>query len=226
MLPSKAHEALSLYGGVDVLVNNGGVTTRSMARNTEFEVDIFLANVGFLSYVSLTKALLPSWEQPVSEKEGRISKPIIINTSSVAAKFGVPVRTAYCAAKHAIRGWFDAFRIEQFLLGQPVEVLNIVLGSTKTDVARNAITESVNTRLEASDVNIEGGLDPEFVVGRILAAAYAGRQEIWIAPKQEMLALYLNQYVPETARKIMIKFMSKQYAFEKGVNLEMTDREL
>eukprot|EP00804_Cyclotella_cryptica_P024596 CCRYP_001618-RA/>CCRYP_001618-RA protein AED:0.05 eAED:0.04 QI:0/0/0/1/1/1/2/0/344 len=226
ILPSMVDEAMSLYGGVDVLVNNGGVTTRSMAQSTEFEVDVYLAKVGFLSYVSLTKALLPSWKQPDSHKHARISNPIIINTSSVAAKFGVPVRTAYCAAKHAIMGWFDSFRIEQFLLGQPVDVLNVVLGSTKTDVARNAIAGSVNTKLEASDINIDGGLDPEFVVGRILAAVYAGRQELWIAPMREMLALYLNQYVPETARKVMMKFTAKQYAIETIVNQEMTDTEL
>jgi hypothetical protein len=53
-------------------------------------------------------------------------------------------------------------------------------------------------------------------VERVLAAANAGRQEIWIAPKKELLMLYLNQYVPDLARKIMLKSIAKQYAVTKG----------
>lgn len=215
-LPSKAEEALSMYGGhIDVLVNNGGVSTRSMARNAGFDVDCFVTNVDFLSYVSLTKALLPSWEKRSSNKGKNTSKPIIINTSSIAGKFGIPVRTAYCGAKYAIMGWFDAFRIEQIMVGHPVDVLNVVLGPTRTDVARNAITESSDARFGDSDSNIDAGLDTEFVVGRVLATAYAGHKEIWIAPKKELLMLYLNQYIPEMAHKRMMKSMAKQYAVEK-----------
>jgi len=214
-LPSKAKKALGMYGGhIDVLVNNGGVTTRSFARDSGFDVDSHVTNVDFLSYVSLTKALIPSWESQSS------SKPLIINTSSVAGKVGVPVRTSYCGAKFAIQGWFDAFRIEQLMVGHPVDVLNVVLGSTRTNVARNAITESTDKSFGESDSNIEGGLDPEFVVGRVLATAYAGHKEIWIAPKKEMLILYLTQYMPDMAYKIMVTSMSKTYAIQKGSKLK------
>ena len=46
-IQSKAKEALELYGGlgIDVLVNNGGVSTRSMARNSSFDVDTFVTDV-------------------------------------------------------------------------------------------------------------------------------------------------------------------------------------
>ena len=211
-LPSIAEEALSMYGYVDVLVNNGGVTTRSMARNAEFGVDTYVNNIDFLSYVALTKSLLPSWEK------NKHSKPIIINTSSVAGKIGVPVRTAYSSAKFAIQGWFDAFRIEQELAGYPVDVLNVVLGSTRTNVARNAITNSADVKFGETDDNIEAGLDSEFVVERVLASAYANQKELWIAPRKELLMLYLNQYMPNTANKLLTKKVAKQYAVEKRVN--------
>lgn len=214
-LPSVANEALSLFGRVDVLMNNGGVSTRSFARNMGFGTDKFVMDVNCLSYVCLTKALLPSWEGPVKEGHdfGR-SVPTIINTSSIAGKVGAPVRTAYCAAKHAIHGWFDAFRIEQGLIGDPINVTNVVLGSTKTDVARNALTTSSTTTFGSSDANIENGLEPDFVVGRVLAAAYAGQAEMWVAPRKELLLLYLTQYVPTTARKVWAK-AGVQYAVEK-----------
>ena len=57
----------------------------------------------FLSYVALTKALLPSWENQLMDTTNS-NKPMIINTSSIVGKFGGPVRTAYSGAKHAIQG--------------------------------------------------------------------------------------------------------------------------
>lgn len=207
-LPSKTESALSFFGRVDILVNNGGVSTRSMANETVFDVDVRVANVDYLSYVSLTKALLPSWEKSKT-------KPMIINTSSVAGKLGAPVRTAYCGAKHAIQGWFDAFRIEQALSGLPIAVLNVVLGSTKTNIAHNAIVGSADKTFDSSDPNIDAGLDPEFVVKKVLAASYARCMEIWIAPKRELLLLYLNQYFPELAKKVMMISLANQYAVRK-----------
>mmetsp|Transcript_5831 Transcript_5831/g.10455 ORF Transcript_5831/g.10455 Transcript_5831/m.10455 type:complete len:86 (-) Transcript_5831:52-309(-) len=76
--------------------------------------------------------------------------------------------------------------------------------------------ESVDTTFGDSDNNIDDGLDVDFVVDRVLATSYAGHKEIWIAPKKELLLLYLNQYIPETAHKLMMKSLSKQYAVEKG----------
>ena len=216
-LPSKVEEALSLFDGrIDVLVNNGGVTTRSMARNSSFDVDMHVMNVDFLAYAQLTKSILPSWEK---SQEGT---PMIINTSSVAGKIGAPMRTAYCAAKFAIHGWFEAFRIEQNVAGNPVDVLNVVLGSTKTNAARNALTSSPDMMFgeDCVDRNIEGGLDPDFVVERVVASAYAKHDEIWIAPRMEMMILFLNQYLPASAKKVLSKKLAKQYIIEKQSTAE------
>lgn len=209
-LAAKAKEALAAYGRVDVLVNNGGVSTRSMARNAGLDVDEYVAGVDYLSYVALAKALLPSWEKGDADK-----KPTIINVSSTAGKFGLPVRTSYCGAKFAILGWFDSFRLEQCLVGHPIDVLNIVLGSTRTNVGRNAVTTSSATINGVTDVNIEAGLDPAFVADRMLASALGGREEAWIAPRSELKSLYLNQYFPETARRRFMGSLGMQYAVEK-----------
>ncbi|KAL9189020.1 hypothetical protein ACHAXT_011510 [Thalassiosira profunda] len=217
-LPAKTEEALAMYDGrVDVLVNNGGLTTRAMARNSSFEVHSYVADVDYLSYVALTKALLPHWESGDSG-----SKPIVINTSSLAGKIGAPVRTAYCGAKFAIHGWFDAFRIEQILVGKPIAVLNVVLGSTRTNVARNAVTHSPQLTFGESDDNIEAGLDPAFVVERVVAAAHAGREEMWIAPPVELGMAYMFQYFPETAKKLLVKTVLKKYAVDKRREPEKT----
>lgn len=213
-LPSKVEEAISLFDSpIDILVNNGGITTRSLATNATFGVDERVIRVDFLAYVLLTKCLLKScWERQEMK-----TNPIIINTTSVAGKVGLPVRTAYCGAKHALHGWFDALRIEQSIInGKPIHILNVVLGSTRTNIARNAITTNPETTFgdDTVDMNIESGLDPNFVVERVVAAAYARQDEIWIAPRKELLALYLNQYVPEMAKKLISKKFAKQYAVQ------------
>ena len=210
-LPSKVEEAVSLFDHIDVLVNNGGVTTRSMARNSKFDVDTHVMNVDFLAYVQLTKSILPYWEKTNN------NTPMILNTSSVAGKIGAPVRTAYCAAKFAIHGWFEAFRIEQNVTGHPINICNVVLGSTRTNAARNAITNSPDAKFgeDCIDKNIEGGLDPAVVVERVVASAYAKHDEIWIAPRMEMIILYLNQYLPAMAKTFLSKKLAKQYTIEK-----------
>eukprot|EP00957_Ditylum_brightwellii_P034137 2587624-Ditylum_brightwellii.AAC.1 len=216
-LKSKAETAIALFDGrIDILVNNGGVSTRAMARDSTFEVHPFVMNVDFLSYVALTKALLPTWELQISanNKAGLKTRPIIINTSSFVGRLAAPVRTIYSGAKHAIMGWYDAFRLEQMIVGYPIDVLNVVLGSARTNVAKNGITESPDKKFGGKDDNIENGLEPAFVVERILASAYAGQDELWIAPRKELFLLYLNQYIPITAKKILGKAVAKQYAVQ------------
>ena len=167
----------------------------------------------FLSYVALTKALLPSWENQLKDTTNS-NKPMIINTSSIVGKFGGPVRTAYSGAKHAIQGWFDAFRIEQVMAGYPINVLNVVLGPTQTDIARNAVTDTKDAKFGDSDDLNAAGLDTSFVAERVMAAAYVGRKEIWLAPRNELFLLYLNQYLPEVAYNRMMK-ATKEYAVQK-----------
>jgi len=213
-LPSKVEEAISLFDSpIDILVNNGGITTRSLATNATFGVDERVIRVDFLAYVLLTKCLLKScWERQEMK-----TNPIIINTTSVAGKVGLPVRTAYCGAKHALHGWFDSLRMEQSIInGKPIHILNVVLGSTRTNIARNAITSNPETKFgdDTVDMNIESGLDPNFVVERVVAVAYARQDEIWIAPRKELLVLYLSQYFPEMAKKLISKKFAKQYAVQ------------
>lgn len=207
-LASKAQEALSLYGRINVLVNNGGISTRSMARDAGLDVDKMVTNVDFLSYVALAKALVPSWE---NQSKDEYVKPTIINTSSVCGKVGLPTRTIYCAAKFAIHGFFDSFRFEQEIVGHPVNVLNVVLGPTRTNVSRNAVTENANSTFGETDKNIESGQDPAVVVERVVASSYAGMKELWMAPTKDVWMLYLNQYIPETSSKMMAKKLAKQY---------------
>eukprot|EP00854_Cymbomonas_tetramitiformis_P000705 gene705-1163_t len=165
-LPKDAY-AGKAFGHVDILVNNGGVSTRVMAHECSFAVDKEVMNVDFLGQVCLSKAVLPSM---MKRRSGQF-----VNISSLAGKTGVPLRTPYCAAKHALIGWFDALRLEQLETG--IRVTNVCPGSVRTNVSRNAMMHVVGAKFDAMDENIDTGMDVARVADRILAAAYKGIDE-------------------------------------------------
>merc|ERR1712066_703855 len=98
-----------------------------------------MLNVNFLSYVVLTKAVLPS----MKDRKGGC----IVNISSVAGKFGAPLRTLYCGAKHAVNGWFEALIAEEKgVFKSGITVTNVCPGSVRTEVAVNAVTADGSKR--------------------------------------------------------------------------------
>jgi len=200
-LGAKAAEAVKCFGRVDVLVNNGGISTRGMGREAGLEIDLKVCNTDFLSCVALTKGVLPSM---ISNKEG-----LIINISSVAGKTGLPLRTAYCGAKHGLIGWFDALRAEEVAQGSGVKVVNVCPGSTQTEVSKNAL-KADGSKFGTTDPNIASGLKVEKCCRLIINAGHAGIDEVWVAPRKEIWVLFVSQYLPSVG-KALTKKMAKNY---------------
>ncbi len=94
-----AQSVLEKFGRVDVLMNNGGISTRSEAMETSLEIDRRIMEIDYFSGVILTKALLPKM---IENGYGHIGV-----TSSISGKFGWPYRSAYAAAKHALFGFYQ-----------------------------------------------------------------------------------------------------------------------
>ncbi|MEP3167446.1 MAG: SDR family oxidoreductase, partial [Marinobacter sp.] len=129
-LAGKVQKVLDTFGGVDLLVNNAGVSQRSLCKDTDMSVYQKLMDVDVMGQIALTKAVLPHM---LERGAGHLAV-----TSSVAGKVGAPMRTGYCAAKHAVMGFFDALRAE--VEGQGVSVSTITPGFIRTDIARNALS--------------------------------------------------------------------------------------
>jgi short-subunit dehydrogenase len=94
--PTIVAEVLARTGGVDVLLNNGGVSQRAFAADATLEVERNLMEVNYFGPVALTKALLPSFRQ---HRAGHV-----VVVSSVMGYLGTPGRSTYAAAKHALHG--------------------------------------------------------------------------------------------------------------------------
>ncbi|HVR91135.1 MAG TPA: SDR family NAD(P)-dependent oxidoreductase [Novosphingobium sp.] len=161
-------------GGIDLLVNNAGISQRSLAVDTAMAVYDRIIDVDLLAPIALTQAVLPHMAKRGS---GRIAM-----ISSIAGKVGVPLRTAYSAAKFGLAGYADALRAEVAATGIKVHV--IYPGSIRTDVSRNALT-SDGTRRGASDKAIDNGIDPDVAAADMLSAMLRGEREIIIAEGAE-----------------------------------------
>lgn len=86
---------LCLHFQIDVLINNGGRTQRSIFIDTDVDVYEALMELNYLGTVSVTKQVLPHMM--------RRGSGIIATVSSVAGFVGVPLATGYSASKHAVQ---------------------------------------------------------------------------------------------------------------------------
>ncbi len=161
-------------GGIDMLVNNAGISQRSLAVDTDYAVYEKIIGVDLLAPIELTQAILP---RMAARGTGRIAM-----VSSVAGKVGVPLRSAYCAAKFGLIGYSDSLRAETAHLGLKVHV--IIPGSVRTDVSRNALN-SDGSRRGASDKAIDNGIDPDVAAAEMLDAIARDEREIIVADKLE-----------------------------------------
>ncbi|HYD12806.1 MAG TPA: SDR family NAD(P)-dependent oxidoreductase [Allosphingosinicella sp.] len=186
-LPATVETAWRWRDGVALLVNNAGVSQRSLAVDTVAEVYDQLIDVDLRAPIRLTQALLP---RLVERRSGTI-----VMIASVAGRLGPVLRTGYAAAKHGLIGYADALRAE-VEKAYGIQVMNVLPGSVRTGVARNALQADGSARGE-SDANIDAGMEPAECARQILEGLVQGKREIVVAEGREALAAALRWQDPD-----------------------------
>ena len=189
----KTAEAIASFGHIDSVLHNGGISQRSLIKDTPIEVDRKLMEVNFFGTVALTKAILPHFIQRKSGQFGVIS--------SLVGKFGSPYRSSYAAAKHALHGFFESLRLEHF--DEHISVTMICPGFIKTDVSKNALTAD-GTPLNEMDKAQENGMSAEDCAKEIYNALKKKKEEVYIGGKETM-GIYLKRFIPSIFTKILRK---------------------
>jgi dehydrogenase/reductase SDR family member 7B len=189
-----AEKILKQVGKIDILVNNAGISQRSFAKDTAFETDKKIFDVDYFGTIALTKAVLPSM---LLHKLGHI---VVI--TSVTGYIGTPLRSAYCAAKHALHGYFDALRAE--IWQENVKVLLVVPGFIKTNISINAIAANGKSQ-GTMDEGQANGIPAEVAAQKIIFAIEDNKEEIYIAGMKERSAVYLKRFFPSWFSKIIRK---------------------
>ncbi|HHC78575.1 MAG TPA: SDR family oxidoreductase [Flavobacteriia bacterium] len=196
-LDKLVQQAIFIFGaesGIDILINNGGISQRSLAIDTGITVDTHIFNTNYFGTVALTKALLPYF---VARKKGHI-----VVVTSVVGKIGTPLRSSYAASKHALHGFFDSLRAE--VHKDNIAVTLICPGFVNTDISRNALTGDGSTQ-NKMDKGTANGLSPDYFAKRMLKAIARKKQEAVIGGKLEVLAVYVKRFFPKILAKMIRK---------------------
>ena len=198
-------EALAFCPTIDVLINNGGISSRSNFVDTSIDVDERLMQVNFLSGAALAKAVVPGMVQK--------GQGAIIWIGSVQGLLGIPQRTSYAASKFAVQGYCEALRGELASSGVTVHVASP--GYIRTNLSRSAVTGDGNT-YGKMDATTEAGADPDDVAVTILDSVTNGKMDFTVASGfSATVAIYLRLLCPSLLRSMLVKRFDKAQKKEK-----------
>lgn len=193
-LPEKVKWVIKTMGQIDILINNAGISQRSNAIETSFEVYRRIMEINFFGTIQLTKCVLPYF---IEKNEGQF-----VTISSVAGKIGLPLRTAYSASKFALEGFFSALRTE--IYKSNIKILIVRPGAVKTNIAVNALLGD-GKAFNNKDKIIDNGMAPETVAASVLQAIKKNKKEITAASFKEKLLLIINRFIPSAVFNIVKK---------------------
>lgn len=195
-LTTSAKAALQFFGCIDILVNNGGISQRALAKETSMEVDRKIMEVDYFGTITLTKAMIPHF---IERKHGHF-----VTVSSITGIIGTPYRTAYAAAKHALQGFFNSLRAELWKENPAIYVTMICPGWTNTNLSITALRGDGSAQNKKDDTH-EHGLSPDLVATKIVQAIEQRKREIYVGGWKETLAAYLHRYIPGLFARIIRK---------------------
>lgn len=193
-----ATAALEAFGHIDILINNAGVTQRSMAEDTRLDVDRRLMEINFFAPITLTKQLLPHF------RERQTGKVVVI--SSMAGLMGFPLRTSYAAAKHALQGYFETLQVEHTIPG--FSALIVSPGRVNTPISLNALTASgeAHNKMDKGQAN---GIPVDVCVRKIVNGMRKGKQRVIVARSERLLWAF-HKFWPSVYYKIARNVGAKQ----------------
>jgi len=185
------------WGGVDVLVNNAGISMRALFAEADLGVIKELMDVNFWGTVYCTKFALPF----IMQRKG-----VIAGVSSVAGYRGLPGRTGYSASKFAMQGFLESLRTE--LLHTGVHVMWVSPGFTASNI-RN-VARSSDGSAQAETPLDEGKLMSAEECAHIIMDGVKKRKRTIIMTGQGKLAVWLNKLFPSMADKLVYAHFLKE----------------
>lgn len=188
-----AKQVADKFGRIDVLINNGGISQRSLGKDTPIDIDRKIMEVNYFGQIALTKAVLPYM---LRQKSGHI-----VVMSSIAGKFGFYLRTAYSASKHALHGFFEALRLENEEAG--IKVTIAVPGKIQSNISVNALKDDGTTHDKMDQSQAEGM--PALECARIIVNAMKNNKEEILVGNTEIKAVWIKRHFPKMFGRIIRK---------------------
>lgn len=184
------------FNGIDILINNAGISMRGMFQETSLETLRRVMDVNFWGTVYCTKFALDSILK---------NKGTIVGMSSVAGYRGLPGRSGYSASKFAVNGWLEALRTE--LLETGVNVMWVCPGFTKSNIRNAALNKDAKPQGE-SPLEEEKLMSAE-ECGQHIINAISKRKRTLVLTFTGKETVYMNKLFPSLTDKLTRKFFFK-----------------
>ncbi len=173
-----AAEAMRLFGRIDILINNAGITQRALFEELEMDVIRRVMDINFYGALYATKYCLAEIQK---------NKGSVIGISSAAGYRGLPGRAGYSASKFALNGFLEVLRTE--LLKKGVHVMTACPGFTSTNIRKRSLTK------DGSPQNEKKMMSSEECANHIYKAT-VNRKKILILTAQGKFFVFLNKWLP------------------------------
>ena len=190
-------DVMARFSGLDLLINNAGLTQRSAFLETEVEVFRRVMEVNFFGSLHCTKAALPE----LLRRRGQI-----VVVSSIAGFSPLYGRSGYSASKHALHGLFDSLRSELFSTG--VHVLVACPGFIDTDFANRALDADGTTATHPRST-LGQQATPDQVARAIINAA-SREEEMLVLSRVGHLTRLMTRVAPGTYQRLMARSLRKE----------------
>lgn len=190
-------EAVSAFGGIDVLVNNAGISMRALFNDLHLDVIRKVMDTNFWGAVYCTKYALPH----LLERKGSV-----VGVSSIAGKVGLPGRTGYSASKFALEGFLQSLRNENLKKG--LHVLVACPGFTASEI-RNTALSSDGSRQGESPREERQMMTAESVARHILHAVEYRKRDL-VLTFNGRLTVFLRKWFPKFTDRLVYQHMAKE----------------
>lgn len=189
-LVQKAWEAT---GGIDIAMLNAGISQRTTVEDTSMEMVRKIMEVNYFAPVAIAKEILPKM---VARGGGHIAA-----TTSIAGRFGFPLRCGYSSSKFALYGFFETLAAEYHKAG--IKVTLVCPGRVSTNISMYALDKGGKPHGEL-DPGQKNGM-PADIAARIITKAIAkGKREVLVGRK-ELLMVYIKRFFPGLCARLSRK---------------------
>lgn len=189
-------------GPLDAWINAAMVTVFSPVREMTAEEFQRVTEVTYLGQVHGTLAALRRMRQR--------DRGSIVLVGSALAYRGLPLQSAYCGAKFAVRGFFESVRSELIH-----EHCGVRLGMVQLPAVNTPQFEWARSRLDKAPQPVPPIFQPETCADAIVRAAYEGNRELWVG-RSSLKVILASMFAPG-------RWLDRQMA-KQGVSGQKSDK--
>lgn len=193
-----ADEVVKAHGGVQILVNNAGVTSWGPLEEMSWDDIDWMLGVNLHGVINGCKFFLPHLRQTAEAH--------IVNVSSYLGIQAVHHQVAYCATKFAVRGFTEALAAE--LDGSSIHVTIVFPGGVATNMVTDSRSADLDAKNQFADLVAKYSSKPEKVALKIIGAIKKNKLRVRIGP-DAFVGDWVKRAFPARGQLRMARYLKK-----------------